>query len=345
MVASATGLPGDGDDEDYRLGFVGDVMLGRNVDQRRRGDPPEEIWDGVLPWLASLDGLFGNLECCLSTRGQQWTRTRRAFHFRAGPDWAVPALRAAGFDWLSLANNHVLDYEEVALRDTLDALDGGGIAHAGAGRDETGAWEPSVVTVGDLEVGLLACTDNTPEYAAEGEDPGVAWSGMDVDDPADMAPVAEAIEALRQRGPDLLVASVHWGPNMVAEPATEYVAFGHWLVDRGVDLVHGHSAHNFQGIECYGDGLILHDCGDFVDDYAVHRTLRNDRGFLFVVRVTPGGDVRGVHLRPIQIRDCTVQPADREVAAWARDHLRKRSAPFDTAAAFERVEDGLWLPV
>jgi len=344
MVASrgdsAVGGPGD-----YRLGLVGDVMLGRNVDQRRRGDPPEEIWDDVLPWLAGLDGLFGNLECCLSTRGQQWTRTRRAFHFRAAPDWAVPALRAAGFDWVSLANNHVLDYEEVALRDTLDALDDGWIAHAGAGRDESGAWEPSVVTVGDLEIGLLACTDNTREYAASGDDPGVAWTRMDVDDPDDVAPVADAIETVRQGEPDLLVASVHWGPNMVAEPARSYVEFGHWLVDRGVDLVHGHSAHNFQGIERYGGGLILHDCGDFVDDYAVHRTLRNDRGFLFEVVVTPAGDLRGVRLRPTEIGDCAVHRAPATVAAWSRGRMRERSAQFDTAEDLERVDDCLWLPL
>ncbi|MEF8776362.1 MAG: CapA family protein [Haloarculaceae archaeon] len=328
-----------------RLGFVGDVMLGRNVDTRRQSDPPETIWGEVLPWLRDLDGLFGNLECCLSARGEQWTRTRRAFHFRAGPDWAVPALQAAGFDWLSLANNHILDYEEVALRDTLDAMDGGDIGHTGAGRSERKAWEPSVVSVGDLDVGLVACTDNTPEYAAEGDDPGTAWTGMDVDDAEDLELVREALDDLAAREPDLLVASLHWGPNMVAEPAREYVEFGHWLVDRGVDLIHGHSAHNVQGIERYGDGLILHDCGDFVDDYAVDRRLRNDRGFLFVVPVSPGGDVRGVHLRPIQIQDCTVQPAEREVAAWSRDHVRKRSVPFGTAEAFEQVEDGLWLPM
>ncbi len=320
-------------------------MLGRNVEASRRDDPAEAVWDGVLPWLESLDDRFGNLECCLSSRGERWTRTRRAFHLRADPDWAVPALQAAGVDWLSLANNHVLDYETVALRDTLDALEGAGIGFAVAGTDAAAAWTPSLLSVGPLDVGLVACTDNTPAYAADEERPGVAWTGMADDDAADTEPVRDALATLRERDPDLVVASLHWGPNMVAEPDAAYVEFGHWLIDRGVDLIHGHSAHNFQGVERYGDGLILHDCGDFVDDYAVDRELRNDRGFLFEVAVTPPGDLAGIRLRPVEIDGCAVHRASRAAAAWARDHLRKRSAPFGLADAFERRGDGLWLPV
>jgi len=329
----------------YSLGFVGDVMLGRGVDRQQVRRPPAAVWGDVHERLRGFDGLFGNLECCLSTRGTAWTRTRRAFHFRANPDWAVPALRAAAFDWLCLANNHVLDYEVVALRDTLDALSGADIPHAGAGETAAAAWAPSLVRVGDLEVAVVACTDNTPEYAADADSPGVAWTGMGLDEAADRAPVRGAIERARREDPDLLVASLHWGPNMVAEPDEGYVEFGHWLCEAGVDLVHGHSAHNFQGVEVHGDSLVLHDTGDLVDDYAVDRTLRNDRGFVFEVRLDAGGGLRELRLHPIRIHDYAAHEATGSAAAWCRERMRERSRLFGTAEALERAGEGLVLEV
>nr|WP_276278645.1 CapA family protein [Halomicroarcula sp. SYNS111] len=110
----------------HRLGLTGDVMLGRLVDEYQQRRPAPAVWGDLEDHLRGLDGLVVNLECCLSARGRQWRRTERAFHFRAEPEWAVPALEAAGVDACALANNHVLDYEEEALLDTLGHLDEGG---------------------------------------------------------------------------------------------------------------------------------------------------------------------------------------------------------------------------
>jgi poly-gamma-glutamate capsule biosynthesis protein CapA/YwtB (metallophosphatase superfamily) len=324
------------------LGFTGDVMLGRNVDSRRQTDPPEAVWGSVLPRLRDLDGLFVNLECCLSTRGEQWTRTHRPFHFRADPDWAVPALQTAGVDWTALANNHLRDFGDVALRDTLEHLEDAGIEHAGAGEDEAAAMAPSIVDVGDLRVGICSFTDNTPEYAAGPDSPGVARLDMDLS-AEEQATVRGVLEDLRGADPDLLVASLHWGPNMEPVPDRRYREFGRWLLDEGVDLVHGHSAHVFQGLEQREGGLILYDCGDFVDDYAVDGELRNDRSFLFEVDVTPAGDLEKLRLRPVEIRDCAVETVSGDATAWWRERMRERSRPFGTDEAFERAGDGLAL--
>jgi len=326
-----------------RLGFTGDVMLGRNVDRTHRGGTPEAVWGDVLSRLRGLDGLFVNLECALSTRGREWTRTYRPFHFRAAPDWAIPALRAAGVDWTALANNHLLDYEEVALHDTVDHLDDAGIAHAGAGADERRAFDPSVVGVGDLRVGLLSLTDNTPEYAAGPDTPGVARIEMDVADAVERERVRDLIANVRERGADLVVASLHWGPNMVVVPADRYRTFGRWLIESGVDLVHGHSAHVFQGVERHEGGLLLHDCGDFVDDYRVDEELRNDQSFLFELAVTADGELERLRLHPTEIGDCVVDHANERAAAWARETMRDRTAALDADPSVERAGDGLAL--
>ena len=324
-----------------RIGLTGDVMLGRLVDEQQRQRPVSAVWGDLLDRLRALDGLFVNLECCLSTRGRPWRRTRRPFHFRADPGWAVPALERAGVDCCALANNHVLDYEEEALRDTLDNLDEVGIAHAGAGRTRAEAFAPTVVPVGDLDVGVVSVTDNTPEYAATGTSPGTAHVEIDVADEGTRTAVGGALDRAREHDPDLLVASLHWGPNMVEEPPDAFREFARWLVDDGVDVVHGHSAHVFQGIEVYRGRPILYDAGDFVDDYAVDERLRNDRSFLFELSVSAAGKPAELRLRPTEIDDFAVHEAGPEAAEWSRARMRELSAPFGTS--FER--DGTELVV
>ncbi|MEF8901507.1 MAG: CapA family protein [Halovenus sp.] len=325
-----------------RIGLTGDVMLGRNVDSYQQRRPPEAVWRNVLDRLQDLDGLFINLECCLSTRGTRWTRTDRAFHFRADPDWVVPALEAAGVEGCALANNHVLDFGAVALEDTLDVLDDAGFAHAGAGRTIERALDPAVVRIGDLTAAVVSFTDNTPEYAADETSPGTARIEIDVENDRSRELVGESLSRAKASDPDLLIASLHWGPNMVTEPPPAFRTFGRFLVDNGVDLVHGHSAHVFQGIEVYDGAPILYDTGDFVDDYAVDRDLRNDRGFLFEFRTDSEGPAE-LRLFPIEIYDCAVHEANEDARRWCHERMRELSAPFGTE--FSREGEQLVLPL
>ncbi|MDG5820095.1 CapA family protein [Natronococcus sp. A-GB7] len=324
-----------------RIGFIGDVMLGRVVDDRQRHRPVDAVWGTAFEDLRELDGLVINLECVLSTRGRQWRRTHRPFHFRADPDWAVPALERAGVDVCALANNHVLDYEAVALRDTLNHLDEAEIARTGAGETLDEALEPAVVSIGGVRIAVIALTDNTPEYAAEDSSAGTAWIEIDRENPETRRRVRDALERARGADPDLLVASLHWGPNMVEEPPASFREFGRWLVEAGVDVVHGHSAHVFQGVEVHEGRPILYDTGDFVDDYAVDPELRNDRSFLFVLRTSDDGELLKLRLQPTEIDDCAVHEASPDAADWSRERMRELSAPFGTV--FERDGPALVL--
>jgi poly-gamma-glutamate capsule biosynthesis protein CapA/YwtB (metallophosphatase superfamily) len=126
---------------------------------------------------------------------------------------------------------------------------------------------------------------------------------------------------------------------MVEEPPDSFRAFGRWLVEEGVDVVHGHSAHVFHGVEVYDGRPIVYDAGDFVDDYAVDPRLRNDRSFLFILAVDGGGEPTELRLHPTEIGDCRVREAGPDAAEWARDRMRALSSPFGTA--FERDGDAL----
>jgi len=326
-----------------RIGFVGDLMLGRSVNERWADDDPEHVWGSTLPRLHELDGLVGNLECCVSDRGTKWPD--KGYYFRADPAFAVTALEAAGASFVSLANNHVLDYGEPALRDTDSHLADAGIAHAGAGTDRGAALEPAVFEAGDLTVAAFGLTDQAEEFAARASAPGTAFATLDPSVPATQLLVEEILERAADHEPDLVVASLHWGPNWETEPRRVHERFGRWLIDRDVDVVHGHSAHVLQGVEVYEGRPIIYDAGDFVDDYVDYidrEGVRNKRSALFEL-VVRDGDLDELVVEPTAIADEAATLADDDVAEWVRETLTKRSAAFDTEV--ERSDDRLVVPL
>src|SRR5436309_5798546 len=112
------------------LALVGDVMLGRGVaEEIEHSDrAPESFWGDTLPLLRRADLVVAGLECAVTRHPVSWTRWPKVFHFKAPPQ-AIEVLHAAGVQLVSLANNHVLDFEMEGLLDTLDHLDAAGIAH------------------------------------------------------------------------------------------------------------------------------------------------------------------------------------------------------------------------
>jgi len=336
---------------DARVGFVGDVMLGRSVDEHWRGGDPTGVWDGLADRLDALDGLVCNLECAISDRGER--RPGRTYYFRADPDWAVPALAVAGVDFASLANNHLLDFGPAALADTRTHLGRAGIARAGAGPDRKTAFEPATFDVGDLTVGVCSLTDQSRSYAAGESTPGTAYLPLNHRVPGTRERVERALTRLHEAGADLVVASLHWGPNWVVRPAATQRSFARWLVDRGVDVVHGHSAHVLQGVEVYRGRPILYDCGDFVDDYVTKPELHNKWSALFDLEISEGR-LTALRADPVVIDDETVHPVGddapgsvdeeaAEAAPWVRGRLRTLSEPFGTTV--ERDGNGVRIPL
>jgi len=313
-----------------RLALVGDVMLGRGVDRTVATiEPPDPLlpWGELLPELRGADLTIGNLECCISERGEPWDPGFKPFHFRAGP-WAAASLADAGFDFVALANNHALDFGPVALEDTLSYLEHHGVVYAGAGPDLAAACRPARFETRGWRISILAAADHPDDFAASPTTPGTRVIRPDPADPGG-AELLHDVARERASGYDLVVVSIHWGPNMNRFPMPGFPAFAHALVDAGAGLVHGHSAHLFQGVELYRGRPILYDTGDFVDDYAVDETERNDLGFLFRVDFRPDARV-GVELVPTRIERCAVRHADPDERAWLFDRMRRLSREFGT---------------
>lgn len=322
-----------------RLSVVGDIMLGRLVDRWTDERDPLRPWGELVDELRSADATVGNLECCISERGQPWDPLGKPFHFRARP-WAADALAGAGFDIVSLANNHALDYGADALEDTLALLDASGVAHAGAGEDLGAAASPAWIEAAGRRVALLAAADHPSDFAARAGHPGTRVIRPRIDH-ATGATLLDDVRAARRAGADAIVASLHWGPNMNRFPLEGFPAFARALVDAGADLVHGHSAHVFQAIEMYDGRPILYDTGDFVDDYAVDPVERNDLQFLFRVAFGVDAGPVSVELLPLRIEHGRVRRADSAERRWLFDRMRRLCAEFGTT--LERRDGRLTL--
>lgn len=310
------------------LAFIGDVMLGRGVNDELRHVAPQSVWGTTLSVLGDSAAVIANLECAVTDHTTRWTHTRKVFHFRADPA-AVEVLGKANVQCVSLANNHLLDFEEQGLLDTLTHLDAAGIAHAGAGKDLADAKRPAVVRLPDLTLGMTSMTDNEPAFAATAGIAGTNYVDI-ASTPLEAIGLDRAAKSCREQGADLAILSLHWGPNMLTAPPKRFREFARAAIEAGFDVVHGHSAHVFQGVELYRGRPIFYDTGDFIDDYAVDERLRNDWSFIFFVDVA-AKQIERIRLIPVRLAYARADLAiGREAEAICR-LMVKRSTPFGTA--------------
>lgn len=310
---------------------MGDVMLGRLVNQRLRREEPAYVWGDLLPILAGAEVCFANLECVLADGGSPWPR--KVFHFRSDSR-NIACLEAAGIDVVSLANNHTLDYGAEALREMLPLLDAHGILHAGAGLDAAASRRPAIVKAGATVLGVLAFTDNEPGWAAGAVTPGIFHVPTDLTDPRTRS-LLDHVQRVRAEVGFLLV-SAHWGPNWGTAVPPDHAALAHALVDVGADVVFGHSAHIFRGVEVYRGKPVVYSAGDFVDDYAIDDVERNDQSFLFLLDVDDGVPSL-LRLFPTVIADMQVRRAGAEAHGIAR-RMQRRSAELGTVARWVEEE-------
>lgn len=282
------------------IGLTGDVMIGRLVEETLSNSDPSYLWGDTLPMLRATDFNLINLEAAL-TRSENIVP--KVFNFKAKPE-RVESLILASIDVANLANNHCLDYSIEGLIETLQVLDEAGIRHIGAGPNSLQAGQHLIIDVKGITIGILGYTDNEPSWEATSHTPGVNY--VEIGE-KDLKRVENDVRNLRDQV-DIVLLTIHWGPNMRESPPHHFQNFAHRLMDCGVDIFHGHSAHIFQGVEIYNGKVIFYDTGDFVDDYYVDPLLRNDRSFFFLVEVTKDGIV-GIRLVPTFISNCQVNLA------------------------------------
>jgi poly-gamma-glutamate capsule biosynthesis protein CapA/YwtB (metallophosphatase superfamily) len=310
---------------EMKIALVGDVMLGRGVNDVLQHAPPHYPWGDTIRVLHEADFRVANLECAVSDRGEPWPD--KMFHFRSDAK-NIAVLKAARIDAVSLANNHSLDFGIEALIDTVSILDSNGIAHAGAGMNRPAAFAHAISTVGRVKIGLISFTDNEPDWEARESGCGIAYVPVDLDDSRAQA-LLQSIRAAK-REVDILIVAAHWGPNWGYTPPPSQVTFGHRMIDFGADIVFGHSGHVFRGVDKYRGRTLIYCAGNFVDDYAVDEDERNDESFVFVIEIGTDGKSRRMLLYPAVIDECRVQLAAPPRAQAIASKMARLSVAFGT---------------
>lgn len=349
-----------------KLFLCGDVMLGRGIDQilANPGDPQlyeryvksattyvelAERINGPIPrmvedtyvWgdaLAELereapDARIINLETSVTTSRQS---VPKGINYKMHPA-NIGCLAAARIDCCVLANNHVLDWDEPGLVETLGTLRSAGLAYAGAGLDADEAAAPCVIDAAGkgrvLVFGFGLETSGIPlSWAAGAYKPGV---NLLVDISArSLEQIARSVESVKQPG-DIAVASIHWGGNWGYEVAGQERALAHALIDTaGFDVVHGHSSHHPKPIEIHDGRLILYGCGDFLTDYegiTGYEDFRGDLALMYLPRLSmPDGTLLSLDLVPFRLRKFQLNRAPPEDADWLAATLGRECSPFGT---------------
>ncbi len=345
------------------LCLTGDVMCGRGIDQilahpcdptlyepwarsaleyvklaeQRNGSIPRRvagpyIWGETLEILSEAALRIVNLETAVTARGKPWPR--KGIHYRMSPE-NLYCLTAAGIDCCVLANNHLLDWSYPGLADTLEGLSGVGIAFCGAGCDLTEATAPAVFDTGEdgrvIVVGLGTTSSGIPDsWKAAENRPGVALTGVSA---ADVDAVAAKVALVRSAG-DVVVASIHWGPNWGYRIPGSHRRFAQALIDRaGVDVVHGHSSHHPLAMEVYRGRLILYGCGDLINDYegiGGHDEYRPDLGLIYNVELSDGMLER-LEMIPVKRHRFRLILAPEEDRLWLAETLTREGASLGAA--------------
>jgi poly-gamma-glutamate capsule biosynthesis protein CapA/YwtB (metallophosphatase superfamily) len=351
------------------LALTGDVMFGRGIDQifphpgdprlyevsirdardyvalaeRAHGPIPRQV-DEAYVWGDALAALRAtppharivNLETSITTSENF---SPKGINYRMNPT-NIGCLAAASVDCCVLANNHVLDWGEAGLLETLDTLKRAGIPYAGAGRNAEEAATPAIIdVVSGHRIAVFAfgleSSGIPPSWNAGPRRPGV--NTLPDIFAKTISGIVDRANAARRKG-DLLVASIHWGSNWGYEIPLEHRVLAHELIDAaGFAIVHGHSSHHPLAIEIYRGRLILYGCGDFITDYegiAGYEEYRNDLALLYLPELAvPSGSLMALSMRPFRMQNFRLNCASTAEAAWLQAMLDRESARFGTHAA------------
>ena len=267
---------GSDEKDEVKLLFVGDIMADRGV----KGMVEKQFakkYDALFAHATSLadyDITFGNLEGPISDKGKN---AGSIYSFRMSLAVA-PALKRAGFDIVSVANNHAGDWGQEAFTDTLSHLGEYGIRYTGGGYDYSDAAGVTVIERKGVRVGFLGFSDVGPNWLrASGGQAGILTVDSDFD----------AIIKRASRSVDVLVVSLHFGDEYQPLSNERQKALARRAVEDGARIVIGHHPHVTQELERYNGGIIAYSLGNFIfDQYFSPETMQ---GLALAVTVSKEG--------------------------------------------------------
>jgi len=237
------------------LVFVGDIMLGRGVEQSvfRNEAGDFSFLFRQAPFLNEADIAFANLEGPIAVAGKD---LGNVYSFKFQPD-VLDALKQAGFDAFSVANNHTADWGAAAFEENLFRLKNKEILPVGGGFDRQEASSVQMIEKNGIKIGFLGFSDVGPNWFKAGEN----TSGISIVDSSYDALVKKAAGSV-----DVLVVSLHFGEEYATSSNSRQKDLAHRAIDAGAKIVAGHHPHVIQEVENYNGGAIAYSLGNFIFD-------------------------------------------------------------------------------
>ncbi len=254
---------------------TGDVGMNR--------ENPDSIFDGVRDVLRTGDLVFGQLEPCLASVGSPACQCRLPMR---GDPAGAGAIRRAGYQVMSFATNHCMDWGREAFYQTIQVLRQEEMQVIGVGRNLAEARQPVIVERDGMKIGFLGYNTILPQdYWATPDRPGCApmrgltvYQPIEHDQPGtpcriftfphpdDLQNLLADVKALRPQV-DVLALSIHWGIHFVPAVLADYQRMvAHAAIDAGVDVVLGHHTHILKPIEVYKGKVIFYSMANFALD-------------------------------------------------------------------------------
>ena len=322
-------------DGQTRIAFVGDFLPAGSADPIIARHGYERLFEGVRPIISDVDAVILNLETPLSVRGK--AVAGKTYTFRGSPE-AAEAMAREKVKAVWLANNHILDFGVDALYDTIEHLERAGIAHAGAGRNVGQAAAPAVLEFDGVKVSLLSFSNTFPDrYWARKNRPGTFFGAP--------GPVGRAVDRTIQTNGSPVVASFHWGAELMTHPKEYQVNLAHLAIENGASLVVGHHPHVAQPIEVYRGVPILYSLGNFsFGSYS----RRSNVGLMAVAVFEPSGAWIQLEVYPLLVDNYEVHFSPRPITGLEGQRIFDplvKGIGRDQASALWDGEKGVIVPI
>ncbi len=236
--------------------FVGDIMVGRGVENSamKNGNGDYAFLFKNADFIKNADISFGNLEGPISDAGED---LENLYSFRFNPVISN-TLKNAGFDVLSVANNHIGDWGKYAFEDNLLRLIDDGFLVVGGGVNKENAGSVKIIGKQGIRFGFLAFSDVGPNWLEAGENnSGILIAKDEL--------VSYLVQSASQRA-DVLIVSFHFGKEYQKNADDRQKKLARLAIDSGAKIVVGHHPHVVQEIENYKNGIIAYSLGNFIFD-------------------------------------------------------------------------------
>lgn len=301
------------------ISLVGDILLDGHIRNHIHKEGYDYPWHYVREYFENDDITIGNLETSITGAGEKWPD--KQFNFRSEAK-NVGAMKDAGIDVVSLANNHSLDYGYEGFRDTLRYLNEGDIKVVGAGENIEQAIKEVIIDKDNMKIGILGFSRVVPDVGwwATPNRPGLVGAYD-----TQMPQALKAIENLKKEV-DILIVSVHWGKELEEEPRQEEIIVAKKMIDSGADVIAGHHPHVLQGIEIYKGRPIFYSLGNFVFGTKSELTANT----MIAQLDFNNKDLKAIEIIPFNIVNSRPRSVDEEVRQEKLQYLRKISNSFNT---------------